>query len=142
MLVVGTFYNSYKVDAAKGAVNVESDTIKVMLVTSLYTFDPDSHSFKNDVTNEVIGTGYTAGGRTIANLAVVKDNMNDKAVINGDNVLWSTVTLTARGAVVYKDTGISSTSPLLMYIDFGQDEAVAEDEFLLNWLADGVFQIT
>lgn len=42
-----------------------SDTIKAMLLTSSYTPDVDAHNYKDDLTNEVTGTGYTAAGATV-----------------------------------------------------------------------------
>lgn len=52
--------------AFSGEVNFTTDTIKAMLCTSSYTFDPLTHRYKSSVTNEVSGTGYTAGGATLA----------------------------------------------------------------------------
>ena len=55
-------YNAYKKGLGDGAIDWLNDTIKVMLVTSAYTPDQDAHDFKDDITNEISGTGYTAGG--------------------------------------------------------------------------------
>jgi hypothetical protein len=48
----------------------DTDTIKCALTTSTYTVDIDTHDFFNDVTNEITGTGYTAGGATLASTAL------------------------------------------------------------------------
>jgi hypothetical protein len=50
------------VTAGNAAVDWLSDTIKCMLCTSTYTPNLDTHKFKSDLTNEVVGTGYTATG--------------------------------------------------------------------------------
>jgi hypothetical protein len=68
-------YNSFKTDLLKGNIDFESDTIKVALVTDSYTPDQDSHDFFDDVTNEVSGTGYTAGGETLTSKSVTQDNI-------------------------------------------------------------------
>ena len=47
-----------------------SDTIKRMLTTSTYTPNRDTHELKADVTNEVVGTGYTAGGAALASKTI------------------------------------------------------------------------
>lgn len=47
-------------------IDFDTDTIKAMLCAAGYTPDLDAHDYKNDVTNEVTGTGYTAGGATLA----------------------------------------------------------------------------
>jgi hypothetical protein len=61
-----------KVESAlwSGSINFASDTIKAALVTSSYTPDFTAHDFFDDVTNEVTGTGYTAGGATLASKTV------------------------------------------------------------------------
>lgn len=46
-------------------IDFDSDTIKMLLTTSAYTPDFDAHDYRDDVTNEVSGTGYTAGGATL-----------------------------------------------------------------------------
>lgn len=58
---------AYGSTTAGNAPNIDwlSDTIKVMLCTSTYTPNADTHAFKSDVTNEVSGTGYSAGGATM-----------------------------------------------------------------------------
>lgn len=59
-------YNSAIDDMAKGAIDFDTDTFKVLLVTSSYSPNKDTHTKRSDVTNEVSGTGYTAGGATSA----------------------------------------------------------------------------
>jgi len=51
-------------------VDLDTDAIKVMLCSSAYTPDRAAHDYKNDITNEVTGSGYTAGGATLANVTV------------------------------------------------------------------------
>src|SRR4051794_9558821 len=98
-------YNSFKRDIMNGALDLDTDTIKVMLVTSGYTPNIDTHTKRSDVTNEVVGTGYTAGGATLANKAVTADNTDDEGVFDADDITWSSSTITARGAVLYKSRG-------------------------------------
>ena len=57
-------YNSAIDEMARGDIDFDTDTFKAMLVTSSYTPNKDTHDFRDDVTNEVSGTGYTAGGAT------------------------------------------------------------------------------
>src|ERR1044072_4016231 len=108
-------FNSFKRDIMNGALDLDTDTIKVALVTSSYTPNQDTHTKFSDVTNEVSGTGYTAGGTALANKAVTADNTDNEGVFDADDVTWSSSTITARGAVVYKDTGTASTSKLICY---------------------------
>lgn len=131
-------YNSFKQKIMDGSIDLDTDTIKVMLVTSTYTPNADTHEDKADVTNEVTGTGYTAGGKTIANTAVTKDTTDDEGVWDGDDVTWASSTITARGAVVYKDSGVASTSWLICYLDFVSDQSSSSGDFTIQWGAEGI----
>jgi hypothetical protein len=113
-------YNSALEDEAKGAIDYDTDTFKILLVTSSYTPNKDTHDRRDDVTNEITGTGYTAGGATCA-CTVAKDTANDRVTLTFAATNWATSTLTARGAVIYKSTGTAANDPLVAYIDFGQD---------------------
>lgn len=119
-----------------------ADTIAVTLHTSAFTFDQDAHDFRNDLTNEVSGTGYTAGGVNLANKSVTYDTATNKTILDADNISWTTSTITARGAAVQKVIGgATSADPLLSYIDFGSDQSTVAGTFAINWPADGVLHV-
>ena len=62
-------YNSAIDDMAKGAIDFDTDTFKILLVTSSYTADKDTHDKRDDVTNEVSGTTFTdssSAARTVS----------------------------------------------------------------------------
>jgi len=119
------------------AVDLDSDTLKIMLVTSAYTPDFGTHDFKADVTNEVVGTGYTAGGETLTSLSLTQS----AGVITFDaaDVTWTSSTITARGAVIYDDT--IASDPLICYIDFGSDQSSSSGDFVLSFSASGIFTL-
>lgn len=131
-------FNNFKKLIMNGGIDLDTDTIKVALVTSSYTPDQDAHDFFDDVTNEVSGTGYSAGGASLANKAVTADNTDNEGVFDADDVVWSTSTITARGAVLYKSTGTASTSALIAYIDFGSDKVSTAGSFTIAWNAEGI----
>ena len=114
-------YNSAPDEMARGDLDFDTNTFKAMLVTSSYTPNKDTHDFRDDVTNEVSGTGYTAGGVASA-VTVTKDTANDKVTIQFGAVSWASSTITARGCVYYKSRGgASSADELVAYADFGSD---------------------
>lgn len=125
-----------------GSIDLDTDTIKVALVTSSYTPDQDTHDNFDDVTNEVTGTGYTAGGATLASVTVTADNTDNEGVFDAADVTWSTSTITARGAVVYKSTGTAATSPLIAYYDFGSDQISSNGDFTIAWNAGGLISLS
>ena len=124
-------YNSCIDDMARNAIDFDTDSFKVMLVTSSYTPDKDTHLKRSRVTNEVSGTGYTAGGVTSA-CTVTKDTANDKVTIQFAAVSWTSSTITARGAVYYKSRGgASSADELVAYNDFNSNITTSNGTFSL-----------
>lgn len=113
-------YNSCIDDVCEGRIDFDTDTFKMMLVTDAYT-PSKSHDFRNDVTNEVSGTGYTAGGNA-ATPTVTKDNTNNRVDVSWTITSWTSSTITARAGVIYKSRGgASSADELVGYVDFGSD---------------------
>lgn len=143
MAVTNKFYGKVFEKAFNKEIDFNSDTIKVMLVTSAYTFDQDVHDYKDDITSEVAGTGYTAGGATLANPSLTYTGATNKLKLDGDDVSWPASTITARGAVVYDSTpATDATRPVICFIDFGADVSTTNGTFLISWDANGVAEIT
>lgn len=134
-------YNTAKSDLFNANVDFASDTIKVALATSSYTPNIDTHDFFDDITNEVTGTGYTAGGETLASKAITVDTTNDRAEFDAADTQWTSASFTARYAIIYKDTGVAGTSNLIAYIDFSTDQTVSSGTFTITWDSEGILQI-
>jgi hypothetical protein len=134
--------NSAKKKLLSAGIDLVNDTIKVMLLTSTHTSNADTQEFLSDVnTNEVTGTGYSTGGITLANKTVTQDNTGDLGKFDADDVSWTTSTITARYAVIYKSTGVASTSPIISIIDFGSNQTTSAGTFLIQWNASGILTI-
>lgn len=139
MAVTAKFYGNAIKNAFLGLMDLENNVVRVSLHTSAYVPDQDTHEFYDDVTDEVAdGNGYTTGGAQIANMAVTYDADTNTVKIDGDDVTWPSSTITARIAVIYVDTGTASTSPLIGYVDFGEDKASNNGDFKIQWHADGI----
>lgn len=134
-------FNNFKKNIMNGSIDLDTDTIKVALVTSSYSPNQDTHEFFSSVTNEVVGTGYSAGGAALANKAVTEDTTDDEGVFDADDTSWAGSTITARAAVLYKDTGNAATSPLIAYVDFGADKSTTSGTFLITWNAEGILNL-
>lgn len=139
--MASVIYNSFKRDIMNGSIDLDTDTIKVALVTSSYVPDIDNHDKFDDITNEVTGAGYTAGGETLASKTVTVDNTDNEGVFDAADVTWANATITARGAVIYKSTGVASTSPLVCYIDFVTDKISSNGDFKITWDAEGILNL-
>lgn len=99
-----------------GSIDLDTDTFKMLLTTSAYTPNQDTHDFRDDVTNEVTGTGYTAGGVTLSGVAVSYDTATNQVRVSWSDPTWPSSTITARTAVIYKSRGgASSADELLAY---------------------------
>lgn len=143
MAVTAFFYGNAPLNAWDKKIDFNSDTIKVALCTSSYTPNQDTHDFFNDVTNEVTGTGYTAGGATIANCTLTYTAGTNVLKLDGDDVSWPSSTITARYAVIYDSTpGTAATNPLIAYVDFGADVVSSAGTFTIAWHADGIATVT
>lgn len=117
------------------------DTIKVALCTSTYSPNQDTHDFFDDITNEVVGAGYTAGGATLTLLDPAYTADGNIAAIDADDVQWTASSLTARYAIIYKSTGTAGTSPLIGYMDFGEDKTSVSGILKIAWDAAGILKI-
>jgi hypothetical protein len=119
------------------ALDLDNDTLKIMLVTSAYTPDFGVHDFKADVTNEVVGTGYTAGGETLTSVTLTQSA--GTITFDAADVTWTSSTITARGAVIYDNSLVSD--PLICYIDFGSDQSSSSGDFTISFSGTGIFTL-
>ncbi len=148
MAVTAALYDAFLANAlgstvATGVPNVDwlSDAQHCTLHTSLYAVSKTAHDFVDDLTNEITGTGYTAGGVVLANktLAITSSVI----VGDADDAVWAASTLTARFAVVSDRTpATAATQPLIGYQNFGADVSSSGGEYRVAWSANGIFRIT
>lgn len=115
-----------------------ADRFKVMLTTASYTPNYSTHSVKSDVTNEVSGTGYTAGGKSLTSITFATSG----GTITWDaaDVEWASSTITdARYAVIYDDS--LTNDPLIGAVDFGGNFSTTAGTFKITWNASGIFTL-
>lgn len=136
-----TVYNNFKEALMEGSIDLLNDTIKVALLAS-YTPDIDAHDTWDDVSStEESGTGYSAGGETLANVTVTQDDTDDEGVFDADDVTWSGLDVgTPSHAIIYKDSGTPSTSPLIAYVELGV--ASNGQDYTISWGAEGIINLT
>ena len=132
-----TFLNALKNDLALDLDDTTADRFKVMLVTSSYTPNFGTHDFKSDVTNEVSGTGYDAGGKSLSSVTLTQSG--GTITFDAADLTWASSTITARAAVVYDDS--LTNDPLIAYIDFGADKSSSAGDFVLSFNASGIFTL-
>ena len=128
--------------SGSGGVNLTSVTVKLMLVTSAYTPNQNTHDFRDDLgATEVSGTGYTAGGNTLSTVTVSMDGSGNVTIDANDPAAWAQASggfTNARRAVIYVARGgAASADELIAYSDdFGSDlgNAAASLTLALNAL--------
>lgn len=97
-------------------------TYKFLLVTSAPSeADFDAYDFRDDVANEVVGSGYTLGGVAATVTVGAVDTTNDRTPVTITNLApgWTTSTITAVGGWLYKVIGSAATDQLVAFVDFG-----------------------
>ena len=108
---------SFRSDIVQGGQNLSSNTLKMALYTAYATLNQDTTAYTTD--NEVVGTGYTAGGRTITGVTITTDSATNTVYINFNNVSWPGASFTARGALIYNST---QSNKSIAVLDFGSDK--------------------
>ncbi|MDV6274110.1 hypothetical protein R3Q06_11420 [Rhodococcus erythropolis] len=143
MAVTAKLYGLALKSAFNKEIDWDTDTIKVMLCTSAYTPDQDTHQYKSSVTNEASGTGYTAGGATLASATLAYTTGTNTLVLDAVDSAWTGSTITARYAVIYNSSpGTDATRPLIAYVDFGADVSTTAGTFTITWDAAGIVTVT
>lgn len=118
-----------------------TDDPYVMLTTSTYTPNQDTHDYKDDITNEVSGTGYVANGAQLANDDFTQTNNVDKW--DSDDPSWASSTITMRRAVYYdRSPATDATRPVICWVDAGADVTTAAGTLTIVQDAAGIATIT
>lgn len=108
-------------------------TFKIALYTSSASLDASTTNYTT--TNEVVGSGYTAGGITLTN--VDPTTSGTTAFIDFADVTWPSSTITAAGALIYNTTtdGGSSTTNAVAVLSFGGDKSSTNGDFTVQFPA-------
>ena len=122
------------------------NTYRVALLDNTYgggETERDGDDFFSDVSAfEITGTGYTQEGEALAGIDVTRNDTTNKAIVDADDVTWSTSTMTFRYGVIYLDTGTPSTSILIKMIDFGSEQSTSGTDYTITWSASGILDAT
>ena len=126
MAITQAMCTSFKQALLDGEMDFSSDTsqtYKIALFTSSATLGASTTAYST--TNEVSGTGYTAGGNTLT-ISTNPTTSGTTAFLSFSNTTWSTATITARGALIYQSGG---SNPAVAVLDFGGDKTSTAGDF-------------
>ena len=127
--------NSFKEDLLQGTQVFAAgagNTFKLALYTSAATIGADTTSYAVGIDGQVGDTGtYAAGGGALVT-ALVSVN-GTTAFVDFDDLSFTGVTLTARGALIYNDT--QAGDPSVCVLDFGGDKTATAGTFTIQFPA-------
>lgn len=117
---------SFKEEILEGVHDFTSHTFKLALYTSSATIDATTTAYST--TNEVSGTGYSAGGATLT--ATNPTTSGTTAFVDFADVAFSNSTITARGCLIYNS---SASNKAVAVFDFGADQASSSSTFTIQF---------
>lgn len=130
MALTQCMVTSFKAEILGGIQDLDSDVLKLALYTSSATMDATTTAYS--ATNEVSGTGYTAGGATVSGAAITTSGTT--AYVDFTDTTWASATITARGALLYNST---KANRAIAVLDFGGDKISTAGDFTVQWPAPG-----
>jgi hypothetical protein len=131
MAISQAMCTSFKVGILGGSFNFNTGTtqvFKIALFTSAATLSAATTAYSTS--NEVVGTGYSAGGNTLT-VSQVPTSSGTTAFLDFSDTTWTTATITARGALIYLANG--TTNPSVAVLDFGSDKTSTAGNFTIQF---------
>jgi len=113
-MIVQTQTTSFKAEVYQAVHNLLTDTIKIALYTGDANLDEDTTVYTT--LNEVVASGYTAGGEIMTGVAL--NTSGYTVYVNWANVSWS-ASVTARCALIYN---VTRGNKSIAVLDFGADK--------------------
>ena len=131
--------NSFKSNLLKGVFNFDTsgnggNTFKCALYTAITGYSVSSTTYLAGTGNNEVGTSgtsYSTGGNPLTNVGV--DGTSTTAFIDFNDLTFPSVTLTARGAAIYKSTG--GGNELVLVLDFGSNKTATNGDFVIQFPA-------
>jgi hypothetical protein len=133
MAITQAMCTSFKVGILSADFDFDTGTtqvFKIALFTSSATLSAATTAYA--ATNEVSGTGYSAGGNTLT-ISQVPTSTGTTAFLDFADTTWSTATITARGTLIYLANG--TTNPAIAVLDFGSDKTSTAGNFTIQFPA-------
>jgi len=112
--------NSFKQEMIQAGQNLATDTLKMALYTAFSDIGPLTTVYTT--TNEVTGTGYTAGGVVMTGVTINTESTGENSgtvYVDFANVSWPGASFTARGALIYN---VTRSNKSVAVLDFGSDK--------------------
>lgn len=134
MAITQAMATSFKVDLLNGVHafgttvtrgSTNADTFYIALYTSSATLNSTTTAYS--ATNEVSGTGYSAGGNSLT-VSQTPTSTSTTAWLDFADSTWSSSTITAAGALIYNST---NSNKAVAVLDFGGDKTSTNGDFTI-----------
>lgn len=119
---------SFRKEIMLGEHDLDTDSIKLALYSNTASLSDGTTAYT--ASNEVVGTGYSAGGVVLTGIDVTTDS--SVAVVSITDAVVSTATITARGALIYNS---SNSNKAIAVFDFGADKTSTAGDFTVQFPA-------
>lgn len=119
---------SFRREILLGEHDLDTNSLKLALYTSTASLSDGTTVYTTS--NEVVGTGYTAGGVVLTGIDVTTDS--SVAVVSITDAVVSAATITARGALIYNS---SNANKAVAVFDFGADKTSTAGDFTIQFPA-------
>jgi len=130
MAITQAMCTSFKQALLDGEMDFSSNTAqsyKIALYTSSASLDAATTAYTTS--NEVTGTGYSAGGNTLT-ISTAPTTSGTTAFLSFATTTWTTATITARGALIYQ---VGGSTPSVAVLDFGGDKTSTAGDFQITF---------
>jgi len=130
--MASTLANKIRYALATKQIDFATDSFKIILMGTGFTFDKDTHHGYADVSASELatGNGYTQNTKLLAGVVVTENDTTDLAEITWDNVVWTASggdIGPTPGAIIFDDTPTTpQADPIVGYIDFGGEQTQAD----------------
>jgi len=124
-MITAGLTNSFKEQLLLGQHDLETDVLKMALYTEDAVLGPDTTAYTT--TQEISGTGYTAGGEILVNVTVSLGN--GVAYASFDNPTWLATSFTTRGALIYN---VTKSNKSIAVINFGSNQTTLNQNFQIQ----------
>jgi len=128
-MITQAMCSSFKQQILLAEHDMDTDVLKIALYTSLATLSAATTVYSTS--DEVVGTGYTAGGNTLTSPTVSLSGTT--AFVDFADTSWTTATITARGALIYNS---SKSNKAVAVLDFGSDKTSTAGTFTVQFPAN------
>ena len=135
------WYGPALVSAFEKKIDLSADTIKLMACTNVYVPNLNTHQYKSDITNEVSGTNYTAGGIQITSPTVSWSTsaLPYHWVFDGNDVTWPGPIPACRYLIGYDSSPSTDATRRLLFVATFDSDAIPSG---VQWNAGGILTIT